>query len=97
MLVNCLEIFIVVSFLLLVIVLFRTCTLGGRLAWVDSVVAYFIFLQTSKATTPSTPALSPFDHNSSTAFVSSSVKNVNADVWHFPLGHFASVQIVFFT
>jgi hypothetical protein len=36
----------------------------------------FHFLQTSKATTPSS-------HNSSIAFVSSSVKNVNADVWHF--------------
>jgi hypothetical protein len=53
----------------------------------------FYFLQTSKATTPSIPALSSSGHNSSTAFVSSSVKNVNADVWHFRLGHLPQFRL----
>jgi hypothetical protein len=47
----------------------------------------FHFLQTSKATTPSFPELS------CTAFVSTLVKNVNADVWHFRLGHLTQSRL----
>jgi hypothetical protein len=54
----------------------------------------FHFLQTSKASTPSsTSALQCTVYDPTTAFVSSSIKTVKADVWHFRLGHLPQFKL----